>query len=205
MRTTIELDAKTLVKNILDLEWIERTIAEDKATGADVSEIAKTIQDVARWYDETPSVINAETKAIYRTFCEECSDQAKRLVGVFNVKVERVTGQPYLTPSEMFEAIRHGILKISTDNVKHPLMDLDATVDLRVWHDLTHFELQSNFGFTGEYKTYQRQVMHTKSSTRNHQYLDHALYSDIVGQVANGIIHRAFPIQKVFTIGGYHE
>lgn len=176
----------------LDRKWLERIISGEGMT--------PEIEALARRYDETPSVVNEETREAWGLCTEEAWDQATRLTALYNVHVLIVDGQPYNTPSEMFADVDLGILQISRDNANHPLMSLDATLALRVWHDLTHYELRSNFEFSGESLTYARQVEHVRQfSSRPLDILAHVLYCDIVAQVANGMLHKAFPVQKVFT------
>lgn len=184
----------------LDREWFERTIAIDTQAGASYDQVTAEIQAISDWYDKTPSIINEQTVTMYHCFSNECHDQAKWLTKKHNVKIELVTGQPYLTLEEMSADIRQGILKITTDNTNHPIMFLEDTIALRIWHDLTHYEIQANFGFYGEVRTYEAQCLHVETSWRNQVYLQHVLYCDIVGQVANGLVHRVFPEQKVFTL-----
>lgn len=186
-------------QEVLDREWFERVIATGAKNEQDATELKAEIERVGRWYDETPSVINESTLGMYKAFSEECARQANRMMMKYHVFVNLVTGQPYETLAEMSADIRQGTLKITTDNSNHPAMSLYETADLRVWHDLTHYELQTNFGYRGEYQTYLGQVEHVKNSPHA-DVLKHILYCDIVGQVGNGLIHRVFPEQKLFEL-----
>lgn len=185
-----------------DLERMERVLAEDTRTGSDYTQLRHSIRQISNWYDNTKSRVCFETTSLYHLFSYECHYQAERMANKYKVSILLVDGQPYETLYEMSEDIRQGVLKISTDNALHPLMDLDETISLRIWHDLTHYEIQTNFGFLGEYNTYLRQVEHCQeySSHKDQLALRHVLFCDIVGQVANGLTHRRFPIQKVFTL-----
>lgn len=183
-------------KTYTDMEWFNKTdVSEENYT----EELQQRIRTIGEWYDAQVSVVSEKTTAQWNLLAVESEYQAKRLTRKYNVKVDMVEGQPYLTPNEMFADIGKGLLKISIDNAIHPIHSLMDTVYLRIWHDMTHWECKANFGFSGEVKAYQAQVQHTKEfSVRDRATIEHTLYVDIVGQVANGLIHSAFPIQKVF-------
>lgn len=182
-----------------DQVWLEKALAADTETGAALEELWPEIQSIAEWYETEPSTINDETRAHYKAFVRECHYMARVMAERYQVQMEAVEGQPYNVPSEMFDDIeKNHRLRISVDNCNHPLMPLSDTLALRVWHDLTHYEIKSGFGFVGEYNTYVRQAEHV-NGLPNAADLEHVLFCDIVGQVAWGMVHNAFPPQKVFT------
>jgi hypothetical protein len=185
---------------IHDEEWFKAVIAEDEGKGQTSDELIAQIQEISDWYDNTPSVLNEETVGIWRELARESAEQADRMMSKYNVNLSIVDGQPYNNLQEMSADIGKGRIAISRDNSSHPVFNEYETISLRIWHDLTHYEIQSNFSFLGECATYRRQVEHTGFSHRNTFHLQHALYCDIVGQVANGLVHRVFPEQKVFTL-----
>ena len=183
-------------KPLTDLQWFAST---DLSNDIPEDEVLKQAYAIGKWYDKQVSVVNSDTRYMWILLAQESKYQAARLASKYNVAVTRVTGQPYTLPCEMFSDIAQGTLKISIENIAHPIHNLDDTVALRTWHDLTHYEIKANFGFTGEYKTYTAQVQHAKDySFRNPKLIDHTLYIDIVGQVGNGLLQMVFPIQKVF-------
>lgn len=176
-----------------DQERFERVIAEDVALGRDSEFIKSQISFLADWYDKTPSIIDGETLRLWGAYAYHSAYHAGRLTHKYRVGIKPVWGQPYAVPEEMFADIEKGVLKISLDNSLHPILSKDENFNARIWHDLTHYEIHSNFGFMGEWETCNRQTEHVGKN----QYLTHVLFCDIVGQVAWGLVHREFPLQKV--------
>lgn len=117
--------------------------------------------------------------------------KARSMMSEYGVIVTYVGGQPYETPQEMFDDIDKGVLKISLENNTHPVLTETQNLICRIWHDLTHYKLRSNFGFLGECETCEDQ-------TKQAPELAHVLHCDIVMQVAWGLVHKQFPPQKTF-------
>lgn len=183
-------------KTLTDSQWFNSPyLAEYKPSSADIANVER----IGQWYEEKESVVNSYTEHAWRLLSIESYNQALRMLEKYNVYAEPVAGQPYNNHHEMFEDIKQGILLVSTDNVDHPLMNQYDTFYGRVWHDLTHYEINTGFGFAGEQKACMQQCQHVLTySQNNYDLLSHALYVDIVGQTANGLLHKRFPIQKVF-------
>lgn len=177
-------------------EWFNSPyLTEYKPSVEDIHNVER----VGRWYEENDSKVNPATIHMWRLLAFESYNQALRMMKKYNVYAEPVAGQPYHNHQGMFADIQAGILRVSTDNVDHPLMNQYDTFYGRVWHDLAHYEIKTGFGFAGEVAAFRQQCQHIAEYAQNNSYLIcHALYVDIVGQTANGLLHKRFPIQKVF-------
>ena len=169
------------------------------ACTSDGKDMSKTVKTISDWYDNHETIVNPYTRHTWRTLSEACEVQARRMLELYNVKAESRSGQPYFSEHEMFQDIKEGWILISKDNTDHPLMSERETFYGRLWHDLTHNEIQANFGFIGETQVYRRQVEHAKQyHAKDAVGIDHALYLDIVAQVASGLVYQCFPEQKTF-------
>lgn len=177
--------------------WFQKTCVQDAKS------LDEHISKLSAWYDAHDTVVNKETLRLWGILSDLSKQHAQRLCAKHKVTVTETTGQPYDSETAMFHDIKQGCLLISTDNVDHPIMTLQETVQGRIWHDLTHYEEQTNFSFQGETDTYFGQVNQVKQY--NPQFLDvakHTLYLDIVCQLASGKIYQKFPEQKVFEARG---
>ena|ERR1700693_4226416 len=173
--------------------WFEQACAKDKVNMAD------SIARISAWYDENDSRINAYTRFTCSKLSQACETESRRLLSQLKVRAELRAGQPYVSELDMFSDIREGWLLVSRENDNHPLMNARQTFEGRIWHDLTHSLIGANFGFIGETEVYKAQVQHARQyHTAWAQGIDHALYLDIVAQVASGMTYRQFPEQKVF-------
>lgn len=183
-------------KTLTNTEWFNSPyLTEYKPNAEDIGNVER----IGQWYEDNESKVTPETIHMWRLLAIESYNQALRFMEKYNVYAEPVSGQPYDNHHEMFADIKQGILLVSTENVDHPLMNQYDIFYERVWHDLTHYEISTGFGFAGEKAAYLAQCQQTLAYSENNYYLiSHALYVDIVGQTANGLLHKRFPIQKVF-------
>ena len=157
------------------------------------------IQRISDWYDTCQTTVNTRTLYLWSHLSRIAAIEAERLLLKYNVKAELVSGQPYQTEAEMFSDIANGRLLVSTENTLHPIQGTLETYIGRIWHDMTHFEIQSNFSFQGECKTYHAQVNHARMFHPEFAAtIRHTLFLDIVCQVASGSVYKQFPVQKTF-------
>lgn len=174
-----------------DSEWFERVLQADQDKGISYEELKGRIEELAALYDKTISRVNSATVKAWSDYAEVARMKARRMMNEYGVAAEYVHGQPYETPESMFSDIDKGILQISLENNTHPILTSQENLICRIWHDLTHYKLRSNFGFLGEWETCEDQ-------TKQAPELAHVLHCDIVLQVAWGLVHKQFPPQKVF-------
>lgn len=179
-----------------DKAWFERVIAADKSKGIDLDSLKTEIEGLASFYDKAISRVNDETFSMWGLYVEVAHMRAKRMMRDYGVQVRFVSGQPYETPEAMYADIEQGKLYISQENNTHPILTPMDNMVSRVWHDLTHYKLRSNFGFLGECETMKDQAL----QCNNDLTLTHVLHCDIVLQVAWGLMYREFPPQKVLTL-----
>jgi hypothetical protein len=165
----------------------------------DSHNMSEPIARISHWYDNHETVLNPYTRSTWATLSQVCETESQRMLARLKVKTESRSGQPYFSEYDMFTDIKAGWLLVSKENDNHPLMNARETFYSRVWHDLTHAEIGANFEFSGESQVYRRQVQHAIQYHAAHaQGIAHALYLDIVAQVASGMTYQQFPIQKVF-------
>ena len=163
------------------------------------ADVSDKVAEISAYYDKHHTVVDSRTCLLWNTLSAISKLEAERLQHKYNVTVKYVTGQPYDSESAMFADIENGILLVSTENTDHPIMSIQDTLNGRVWHDLTHYEIKSNFGFEGEVATYKRQVTHVQWHYPEFVAVaKHTLYLDIVCQVASGLTYQQFPEQKAF-------
>jgi len=110
------------------------------------------------------------------------------------LRIERVTGQPYMTAEEMAADIRQGVMRVTTDNSDHPIWDIDTNWKFRAWHDYEHHYLHGNdFSLDGEWRAYQ-----VASNSIADPMARKALLTEIYGQAASAVANGGvFPPQKV--------
>ena len=174
-----------------DSEWFERVLQADKDKGISYEALKERIEGLAKVYDKAISRIDSRTIKAWSDYACIARLLGNRMVKEYGVIVKYTWGQPYETPKSMFSDIDKGILQISLENNAHPVLTSRENLICRIWHDLTHYKLRSNFGFLGECETCEDQ-------TKQAPELAHVLHCDIVLQVAWGLVHRQFPPQKVF-------
>ena len=126
------------------------------------SDINPIVQAISDWYDAHETKVNTSTKYLWHHLSRISAIEAERLLRKYNVAAELVRGQPYQTEEEMFQDISKGKLLVSTDNTEHPIQGTLETYIGRIWHDMTHYEAQTNFSFQGECDTYYAQVAQAK-------------------------------------------
>lgn len=109
------------------------------------------------------------------------------------LRVERVSGQPYLTAAEMSDDIDRGVMRVTIDNSDHPLWDLDTNFAFRVWHDYEHYLHGNDFTLDGEWRAYQ-----VGSNGISDPLARKALLVEVYGQAASSVASGGlFPPQKV--------
>jgi hypothetical protein len=109
-----------------------------------------------------------------------------------------VNYDPYKDLDEMTDDIKtRRLLKISQLHNIHPLFTAEQNLQFRAIHDYAHYEAQSDFSLSGEYKTFLAQSAKSKPESVP------ALYTEIVLQAANMDEFGFFLEQKLFIARRY--
>lgn len=180
-----------MMKDAHDAVRFERVLQSDKDKGISYEALKTRIESLATVYDKAISQINSETVKLWGEYATVSHMKARHMMHKYGVMVKYVNGQPYETPEAMFTDIDKGTLQISVENNTHPILSPHQNLVARIWHDLTHYTLRSNFEFLGECETCEAQIEQAPE-------LAHVLHCDIVLQAAWYFVHRSFPPQKVF-------
>ena len=154
--------------------------------------------NIAQWYKHAP-VFDPKAKPQWEILAKEAHKQVERLLKIYDIELLRVTGQPYNDVYDMFDDIDAGKLMISVDNSEHPVFALEDNIAFRTWHDLAHHEVYADFSYTGEVKTYEKQLAHVeKFSEFPYKDIRHALFVEVLGQAASYMCTGTFAQQKGF-------
>jgi hypothetical protein len=149
------------------------------------------INDMAERYASAPIFDPAVEPAWRRLALESvrlAADVRKRLK-IIEV-AEDETYYPHV--EHMFEDIRRGVFKVSTNNCVHPLWTPQENVAFRIVHDvLGHYPSKGEFNWDGEILACAAHRQHLSDPAAR------ALETECIGQVAYALVHGGFGVQKV--------
>ena len=83
---------------------------------------------------------------------EYFADENAKLYNKLQFAVIPVRGQPYTNTRQMRDSILiDGLLKVSTDYIKHPIWDKETQIEFRAVHDFHHVLSEGDFDWDGEW------------------------------------------------------
>lgn len=145
-------------------------------------------------YDTLTGDITSDLEQAWRALENETNAMLKVVLN--QLEPEYVGGQPYTTARDMCADMESGVLKISVDNLEHPLWTREHNLNFRLVHDAVgHWGLgtqHNRFNFAGEQAAYVEQARHMTNPLARR-----ALYTEVVGQAAFRGTFGYFPTQKL--------
>lgn len=149
------------------------------------------LADLARKYDEAPSIVTPEAHELWTRAGEFFTARAEQLAESFDI-TRWETGQPYANGDEQIADLDKGRFTVTAEFSDHPVWDVDTNVAFRICHDIEgHYYARSGFDLQGEVDAYVTQALHVPAE------FEPVLWSESILQLASTLVNGRFPAQKV--------